>query len=192
MPCVAARQSFQRRRSSKANSSASVGAYSGCFRSTPRTQYPRCFRKVTRWCPMKPPAPVTSTFTPEPIAVMSIVSRCIQGRVKLRRAVSAQYRGNGPDQDAGVERQRPGVDVLDIELDPAFEGDVAPALHLPQTRDARPHAEPAHVRGIGDPLDVTPRQRARSDQRHVATQDVPELRQLVERRPPQEAPERRD
>src|SRR5690242_6395517 len=47
------------RRSPITNSSASVRAYSGAFTSTPRTQWPRALSEVTRWWPMKPPAPVT-------------------------------------------------------------------------------------------------------------------------------------
>ena len=41
-------------------SSASVSAYSWNFRSTPRTQKPSRFSALTRWPPMKPPAPQTS------------------------------------------------------------------------------------------------------------------------------------
>src|SRR5579863_1316122 len=65
MSRVARRQFSQRRRSSSSNSSAVVDAYSGNFRSTPLTQYPRCFKYSTKWLPMKPPAPVTKTFVNE-------------------------------------------------------------------------------------------------------------------------------
>ncbi len=53
--------SFLVRRSATMNSSASESVYSGFLRSTPLTQYPLCLRYVTRWCPMNPPAPVTTT-----------------------------------------------------------------------------------------------------------------------------------
>src|SRR5436190_13926477 len=44
-------------RSPTTKSSASVSAYSGNFRSTPRTQKPSRFSRLTRCDPMNPPAP---------------------------------------------------------------------------------------------------------------------------------------
>src|SRR6516162_5182886 len=59
MPRVAWRQFSYSRRSRTSNSSASDAAYSGRLISTPRTQNPSFLRRVTKWCPMNPPAPVT-------------------------------------------------------------------------------------------------------------------------------------
>ena len=52
------------RRSPTIKSSASLTAYSWFFRSTPRTQTPSDFRRLTKCPPMNPPAPQTTTFSP--------------------------------------------------------------------------------------------------------------------------------
>ena len=41
-------------------------------------------------------------------------------------------------------------------------------------------------------LDLVAERRARADDRHVAADDVPELRQLVDREPPQDRADARD
>src|SRR5215467_9684411 len=89
MPEVACKVFSQRRRSSSANSSAVVGSYSGCFRSTPRTQWPRACKYLTRWWPMKPPAPVTSTRE---------VGRCCPLVVCMYVPFSLQWSGSVPSQ----------------------------------------------------------------------------------------------
>src|SRR3989441_8489868 len=59
-PFTARRQTASSLKSATINSSAGLGSNSGFLASTPRTQSPPFFRCFTRWCPMKPPAPVTS------------------------------------------------------------------------------------------------------------------------------------
>src|SRR5262244_3720323 len=49
------------RRSNNMNSSAAVGANSGFLTSTPLTHAPSAFSRLTRWLPMNPPAPQTTT-----------------------------------------------------------------------------------------------------------------------------------
>src|SRR5277367_2996351 len=69
MPRVANSQLEYSRRSSTSNSSASEAVYSGSLRSTPLTQKPSAFRRLTKWCPIKPPAPVTRMRSEFGIAV---------------------------------------------------------------------------------------------------------------------------
>ena len=87
-------------------------------------------------------------------------------------------------QEFQVARERAGADVLHVHADPVGEGDPRPSPHLPDARQAGRHvqalAEPAAA-GLG----LVARQRARPDQRHVASQHVPQLRQLVDAGPPQ-------
>src|SRR5215831_7045143 len=43
----------------------------------------------------------------------------------LRRASSAQHRGDGPQEDLEVKGQRPVLDVVEVQLQPLREGQVA-------------------------------------------------------------------
>src|SRR5262249_15816464 len=82
-------------------------------------------------------------------------------------------------EDLEVEPQRPVLDVVEVVLDALVDGGVAGrAVHLRPAGDARLHAVAEHVlRDLvlelaheGRPLG------ARADDRHVAGEDVPELR----------------
>src|SRR5258706_6637924 len=53
-------------------SSAAVSENSGNLRSTPRTQKPSRFRRLTRWLPMNPPAPQTSTLFITPLSARNL------------------------------------------------------------------------------------------------------------------------
>src|SRR6266536_1857922 len=98
----------------------------------------------------------------------------------LRRAPARQNGRNRPQQNLQIQRRRPVVDVLQVELHPVIEIDLVPAADLPETSQARLHGEaaavPAAVR-----LHLFRDRRARPDQAHVALEHIPELRQLVER-----------
>ena len=95
-------------------------------------------------------------------------------------------------QNLQVERQRPLIDVLHVQLHPALEWNAAAAHHLPQAGDPRLDAEaPAMPRSI-EGFVVTYRQRPWTDQAHIAHKNVDELRQLVDAGFAQEAADRRD
>src|SRR5882672_10260863 len=96
--------------------------------------------------------------------------------------------------DLQVEPHRPVLDVVQVVLDPLFNRRVpAPAVDLRPARDAGLHLVAQHVLRdlvleLGD--EVRPL-RTRTDNRHLAAQHVPELRQLVEVRLAQQLADRR-
>ena len=112
-------------------------------------------------------------------------------RISIRIAVGAG-RDHRPDQDLKVEPERPVVDVVQIELDPALHLVVAVGLAT-EAVDLRPSCYPR--------LDVMPtrierdsllvlaivreRMRTRPDQRHVALEHVEELGNLIDVPAPQ-------
>ncbi len=69
----------------------------------------------------------------------------------------------------------------------------APAVHLRPPRDAGPHLVPQHVLRVAllELLDEVRPLGPRADQRHVALEHVPDLRQLVEVEAAQQPPDRR-
>src|SRR5207237_10726404 len=100
-------------------------------------------------------------------------------------AAAEEDGGDGAEQDLQIERGRPVVDVLQIELHPAIEVDVVAAADLPETRQSGLHRQAAAM----PPLiraDFLRNRRTRADETHVAFEDVPELRQLIERELPEE------
>ncbi len=85
-----------------------------------------------------------------------------------------------------VEARRPGADVLQVLGHPAVEVGVAAGADLPQAGHAGLHGEPRVV-PLLVAVEVVEGVGSRSDQAHVAPQDVPELGQLVEAGAAQEA-----
>src|SRR5690606_34879841 len=105
-------------------------------------------------------------------------------------ALAGQHHPDGPPQDAQVVRQRPVVHVIQIEPHRFVPGQVGAAGDLPQPGDTRLDQQPApHVPQV---VAVVGGQRPGPDQRHLAPQDVDELRQLVDGAGPQQLAERED
>src|SRR5438874_2515210 len=97
-------------------------------------------------------------------------------------APAEKHDGDGLDEDPQVEERGPVVNVFEVERDPAVEaGDVVAPADLPEAGDAGLHAESAAVSGGFDALDLVHRERSRTDEAHVAFEDVPELSEFVER-----------
>src|SRR3954453_2949013 len=192
---VACSAESHRRRSSSSNSSASTAVYSGYFKSTPRTQYPFCFRRVTRWCPMKPPAPVTHTrfiaaVLPLRLACSSTWPSPQRSEIDAGASVSAaaiQAREYRFPDDQRIERERPLLDVAQIETNRLLPIEIGATADLPQTGQARLHQQSSSRFAVVPP--IGDRQRARTDQRHLTAQHVDQLGQLVERCAPQPAPQ---
>ena len=92
---------------------------------------------------------------------------------------------------AGSSGRAPATSARDTEVQvhEIVEVELRAPGHLPQARDAREH-EVALAVPVLEHLVVALGQRPRPDQRHVAAQHVHQLRQLVEREAPQEAPDR--
>ena len=87
-------------------------------------------------------------------------------------------------------RHRPVLDVVEVVLDALLErGVAAPAVDLRPAGDAGLHLVAQHVlrNAVLELLDEERPLRPRADERHVAAEHVPELRQLVEVRAAQEA-----
>ena len=106
-----------------------------------------------------------------------------------RRRARAARPGTVREQDLHVEPERAAAHVLEVERDHLLERQLRAAADLPQAGDARLDGE-AREPVLGVALDLVLDRRARADQRHVAAQHVPQLRQLVEARAAQE-PRRR-
>src|SRR5207245_3766549 len=95
------------------------------------------------------------------------------------------------EEDQEVGPRGAMLDVPDVELDPLVPRELRAAVDLRPARDAGLHLQPARLpRRVA--LDLVAQRRPRADQRHLAAQDVPELRQLVEGEPAQHAPDSRD
>src|SRR6476660_8940250 len=91
--------------------------------SMPTTASPRAVNASDRCEPMNPAAPV-----------MTILGKSVK---------SSQY---GQPHDLQIERQRPVLNVVEIELDALFERRVAPpAVDLGPARDAGLHFVAKHV-----------------------------------------------
>src|SRR6185312_5309730 len=107
------------------------------------------------------------------------------------RSFAERHDVRGLQDDLEVHAEGPVLDVVQVEGKALLAGDVGTARHLPEPGDAGQEvgallgrlSEVALQR-----LDLArrQRQRARADDAHLAAQDVEELRELVEREPPQE------
>ena len=80
--------------------------------------------------------------------------------------------------------ERPVLEVEEVEPHEVVEAEVRAAGDLPEAGHARQHEVALAVPAL-EPLEVAQRQRPRADEAHLAAQDVPELRDLVEREPAQ-------
>src|SRR5262245_27894370 len=117
-----------------------------------------------------------STSSPSAVAVEASMSE--------RPVGAAGERGQRPQDDADVVPERPARHVDVVEAQHLLEADVAPAEHLPEAGDSRAEGE-ALPAPVGDARVLVERQGPRADEAHVALEDVDELRQLVERQPPE-------
>src|SRR5262245_50016268 len=98
----------------------------------------------------------------------------------------------GQPQDPHVEPQRPVAHVEEIVLEPLPQArGAAQAVHLGQAGHPRLHMLPQHVPApvLAEPRDELRTLRAGADQGHLALEHVEKLRQLVQARPPQPAPD---
>ena len=113
------------------------------------------------------------------------------GTRRLAGSAARQHVGHGEQQDFQIERKRPVVNVFHVERHPPGEVELVPAFQDPQAGQTRFHAEPPplplfvlrHFLGQRGPG---------SDERHVPSQDIEQLGELVEAGSAQEPPERRD
>ncbi len=140
---------------------------------------------------MNPPAPVTHTrFTRSHLPVR-VPCFGVPGRPPgAKGATALHHREHGLPDDQSVERERPLLDVAQVETDRLIPVQVGAAVDLPEAGQAGLHEQPppclALVAPVGD------RQRTGADERHLTAQHVDQLRELVERRAAQPPPDPRD
>src|ERR1043165_6921324 len=117
-------------------------------------------------------------MTTEPWAT-NAAGRAGSIRVFVTQAVYKRH-----EKDLQVEHQRPVFDVIQVVLDAHADRRIAaPAVHLRPAGDAGADFVAEHVvRELGAELFAELRPLgARADHAHLAGDDVPELRQLVDR-----------
>src|SRR5438552_3990675 len=103
------------------------------------------------------------------------------------RASAPYHSRKRPYQNRKIEPQRPVFDVLPVEPHYLLEVDhAAAAPYLARARDPRLRTQPPEVM-ILVAQQVRLEERPRPDERHVADQHVPQLRQLVQAPPPEYA-----
>src|SRR5207247_1894222 len=93
----------------------------------------------------------------------------------LRRAFAAQDRGDRLEQDLEVQAQRPALDVVEVQLQPLRERELAPSGDLPQAGETRLHAEAPTLDALVEEVHVAQRHGARPDEAHLAGQHVEDL-----------------
>src|ERR1700758_257035 len=90
-------------------------------------------------------------------------------------------------QDLEIQPKRPGLRISQVESDHIVEACATPAVHLPQTCHARLQFEYSAPMPVIVHFELVCNRRPRTYKRHLAAQNVPELRKLVETRLPQES-----
>ena len=71
---------------------------------------------------------------------------------------------------------------MEVESDPLLEiGHIVSATHLPETGQARLHAQASAVGHVVKARYLVDRQRAWAHQAHLSAENIPKLRQLVDR-----------
>src|SRR5438270_13960635 len=94
-------------------------------------------------------------------------------------ALSGKDSGNSHGQYLEVHPKGLGFDIVDVELHLAGEINLAATADLPDAGDAGSDGEPAAMGGRIF-CDFARNRRPWSDQRHIADEDIVELRQLVQ------------
>ena len=90
------------------------------------------------------------------------------------------------EQDLQFQPRGPGLDVSQVEDDHLVEGALAATADLPQPGQPRLDPEPLPRPGVVQ-LGLPGKRRTGADEAHVAPQDIPQLRQLVDAQPPEPA-----
>src|SRR6266550_3914485 len=104
----------------------------------------------------------------------------------------------GQGDQLQIEPEALPIDVDPVELELVLTRDIPRCVDLREAREVRPNAMlELIVRDLldGDPgarscrFDLLGQERARTDEAHVALEDVPELGQLVHRGGPEQSPD---
>src|SRR5215471_4334251 len=148
--------------------------------------------------PARPKAEMMSTRWPAHVKRTAVTARERSRRSgRLTPAAgcalvrAGEERARRAEQDPGVDAWRPVLDVPEVEVDSLVPGERRATVDLCPAGQARLHREAAQL-PLGVALDLVAKRRPRPDHRHLAAHDVPELRQLVDRRPAEETPDASD
>src|ERR1017187_7834547 len=109
----------------------------------------------------------------------------------LAGAEAGEDDGEGAGEDFQVEPEGPVVDVLEVEFHPLVEADLVAAADLPDAGEAGLHGEAAAMPRIVV-LHLGRDGRPGADEAHVADENIPELRELVDAGATEETAERSD
>ena len=108
----------------------------------------------------------------------------------LADAVRPQHLEQGQQENLDVEPKAPVVHIPDVKIEFLFPGDRVPAVDLRPAGNAWLNlVTPTLVRAVA--RQVLGQQWSRSHKAHFTSENVPDLRQLVETTAAQEAPENR-
>src|SRR5262245_52490664 len=105
-------------------------------------------------------------------------------RSRLSVTTAGDHHAYGPYQDHEVEKRRPVLDVVKIAPHGVFPWHVRASAYLPETGHAGMGQKAATFRRP-EPLDLLRAARTGTDEDHVALEHVEELRQFIERVPPE-------
>src|SRR5436305_12947368 len=94
--------------------------------------------------------------------------------------LAAQDEPHRPEEDLEIESQRLMLDVPEVELDPLGPRQRSPAVDLRPAGDPGLDGQPPAL-ALRVLLDLDLERRPRTDDRHFAAQDVPQVAQLVQR-----------
>src|SRR5205814_7391323 len=106
---------------------------------------------------------------------------------RLVGAALGEHRPDGVDQDAHVFGERPVANVEVIQSHALLEGEVAATEDLPIAGDAGCDTE-ALALPAAALFGLVEQERPGPNQAHLSTEDVEELRELVQAKPPEPAP----
>ena len=132
-----------------------------------------------------------STSSAAVVRARRIVGRRLKARKVSTRPLAPQDDEKRTYQDLHVLAQAVVLDVLALDGQALLEVELAASVDLHGARDPGPHLEAKALR-LPVALHQPDLLGARADEAHVAPEDVEQLRELVEARASQEAPDARD
>src|SRR5271156_2901829 len=107
-------------------------------------------------------------------------ARALADLTGLVGAIARKDRAGRLQQDLHIEHRRPYSGILQIQPDHLIKRRLASPVHLPQSGNARPRLEQAPPVPDIIGLQLVRNRRPRSNQGHLAFQDIPELGNLIE------------
>src|SRR3990172_6654690 len=123
------------------------------------------------------PAPPVTRITSSP--TRGGRGRSFSGKATLSTLEGGRQRAR---QDPEVEPHRPAIDIFEVRGDPAIEVGISPRPDLPEASNPRLHRQAPAVPDVVSG-DLVQERGPRSDEAHLAAQDVPQLWQLIDARP---------